>query len=448
MTTAATITANLVLDSKGYQNGLKKAGVATEKFRTKFQQLTALIKTNAAAIDAMGDRFRDAGKKMTTFVSLPIVAFFTMVTKKAMDADTALGKMARESLGKLNEQLTRLGEKFLPLVVKALDYLTNTLEKFNNAPPHVQKLIFILLGLVALAGPLMGFVGTIFNVVSAVSTMGGAISGAIPVIIEFGAALWGALAPILPVLLLIAATIVLIYLLWKNWDQLGVTLSQLWFIIQWGFEKMWEGIKSALSSGLDWLKKEVSKSNDVWTDNFRQAQEIQQKLFALSVEFMTKTWTDFVGKVTAKIAELRNWAMNAWNYIANAFGTAFQYIGNFANSIITGIIGGINSLIQAVNSLGFSLKTLEVPDVLKPGSPTPFEMGLRGIGKAMDMLAAKSIPEMNAAFAPPGGIGETNGGATVHYVDNRRYSSGLTKDVLNLALNDRFDGLVTAMKGI
>lgn len=446
MTTAATITANLVLNSKPFQQGMKKAEQATQSFQSKFSRAMQAVKTNAVAIEKVGNALQSAGKKMTTFITLPIIAFFALITKKAMEADTALGKMARDSMARLNEQLLILGEKFLPTVIKLVDFLTNALEKFNNAPPWVQRTVLAFAAFLALAGPLASMTGTILNVVAGISTMGSTITTIIPAIVSLGTAIWGALLPILPILALIAAVIVLIYLLWKNWDQLGVILSQLWFIIKWGFQQMWEGIKSAMSAGLNWLEQETSKSVNVWQENFRQAEEIKQKLFKISVDFMSRTWTAFIGKVNAKISEFRNWAVNAWNYVASIFTNTFSRIANFASQVFAGIIQGINAVISAINQLGFSLESIEIPKELQPGSPTPFEMGLRGISKAMTDLSRKSIPQMKASFLPADGFSDIGGRKTINVTDNRRFASGLDAKALRVALDDQLQGLTRALE--
>ena len=42
------------------------------------------------------------------------------------------------------------------------------------------------------------------------------------------------------------------------------------------------------------------------------------------------------------------------------------------------------------------LRNIKLPDWLTPGSPTPFEMGLRGISKALKDISTAQLPEFNA----------------------------------------------------
>ncbi|MCZ2155744.1 MAG: hypothetical protein LC114_17905 [Bryobacterales bacterium] len=451
MTTAATITANLVLDSRQYQQGMKNAEKATASMQSKLRSALTTIKTYAPILEKIGDGFQNLGRKMSTFITLPIVGFFALIIKKAMDADTELGRMAQGSLAKLNDQLLILGEKFLPVVIKAIDFLVSALEKFNNAPPWVQKTILVFVAMLALAGPLISLTGTIINLVAGISTMGSAITTVIPAIVSLGTAIWGALLPILPIVLAIVAIVAgLAFVIWAfATDFMGVTttLKQLFWIIGYEFKKLGQEIKQGWSDAMDWLDKETKKSADTWKENFKQAEEIKQKLFKISVETMFKWWTDFSTKVTAKISEVRNWFINAWNVAAGVFYNIFTSISNFFNSVIVGIINGINSLIGAINSLGFALESLEIPEELTPGSPTPFELGLRGISKAMDTLARSTIPELNASFAPSG-VSNVGTGKTINIVDNRRFAAGMDAKTLRTALDDRFAGLTEALEGI
>jgi hypothetical protein len=104
-----------------------------------------------------------------------------------------------------------------------------------------------------------------------------------------------------------------------------------------------------------------------------------------------------------------------------ALSTAADYVGKTLKGAFDALKGAIQWVIDKVTALANKFKNLKVPKVFDPGSPTPFEMGLRGIGRAMDELARKKLPEMtvglNKGPAPspqpsPGGRG---GGETVAY---------------------------------
>jgi hypothetical protein len=71
-----------------------------------------------------------------------------------------------------------------------------------------------------------------------------------------------------------------------------------------------------------------------------------------------------------------------------------------------------------INAVKSALSGLSVPSWLNPGSPTPLELGIRGIAAAMQ--------ELNASFSGPSLIG-VGGGA----------SSNTTTNYFNMTVNTR-----------
>jgi archaellum component FlaC len=423
------------LDASGVQKGVNTAKKSLNELNNTakgvggtFTRVGAWIKQNAEIIGRAGEVMQTAGKKMTQFITIPIIGFLALVTKKALDADTAIAKLAKDSIKKLNDQLVVLGEKFLPILIKIVDWLTGMIEKFNNASPAVQKLVIGLAALVALAGPMTSFAGTVSLAISMLSNLGVTFTSIIPAIVSFGTALWGALLPLLPILALIAAAVLLVYLVWKNWDQLKITVSQLGFIIKYELKKALDDVKKAASD----FKDEWNRSLETWKDNFQQAQEINQKVQQIAIEAMSKMIVDFVLRASLKLTELRNWALNTWNSITSGFMNAWSAISNFFESVRNSIIAGIQAIQSAVDNLIASLQNIVLPDELTPGSPTPFETGLRGIADAMRQLSQQSIPELNRSFAmaqaarsPAYAMAGMGGGGSFQQVNH--FASGLTE---------------------
>jgi phage-related minor tail protein len=85
---------------------------------------------------------------------------------------------------------------------------------------------------------------------------------------------------------------------------------------------------------------------------------------------------------------------------------------------------GIREVIQwvkdKIDALGGALGGLEIPDWLTPGSPTPFEMGLRGIGDALRQLPDMNEPfGLNVTSSPPlAASGAAGGGGVVQIVNH------------------------------
>ncbi len=371
--------------------------------------------------------------------------------------------------------MTQIGNILLPIALKIVLALNDILEAFQTLPPGLQRAIVYFGIFLALAGPLTGFIGTMIQLKLYIGevaltlkalgitlptlsgmfmSLGTAISSlatwitsvAIPAIVSFGTAFWAALLPLLPIIALIAASVLLVYLLWKNWDQLKITTSQLGFIIKHELKKaLDEAGKAAIN-----FKDEWGRSLETWKGNFQQAQEINQKVQQLAIEAMIKTIMDFVMRASLKLTELRNWAINTWNSIASAFTTAWSTISNFFESVKNSILAGIQAIKDAVNDLIASLASIVLPADLTPGSPTPFEMGLRGVASAMSQLSQQSIPELNRSFAmaqaarsPAYAMANAGGGNVVSQTLN--FADGLTERRAARMMNNRIESAFEQM---
>jgi hypothetical protein len=92
---------------------------------------------------------------------------------------------------------------------------------------------------------------------------------------------------------------------------------------------------------------------------------------------------------------------------------AAKVFADFWNGPLKGAINGVKDAID--NILGFiqdlinKLGEIDLPDFMQPGSPTPWEMGLRGIATAMADVSGNELPklkrEMDALNEPELGLG-------------------------------------------
>lgn len=230
---------------------------------------------------------------------------------------TTAGQFAqfKNQLGDMTEII---GVALIPVLLRLMEALIPLIEKFSNASPEMQNFIIAALAIAAVAGPVITAVGGIVSGIGALmpvlTTVFGFITAtAIPAIFAFIAANIAWLGP----LLLIIATVYLVYLAFKNnFGGIRTTVEQLWFIIKW--------------------------AND---------------------------------QIMASIARL----------------------------------------IIRIGELAASFLRIKLPKALTPGSPTPFEMGLRGINSAMDTLATKKLPDLQTGLnliPNVGGVGGSGGNTT------------------------------------
>jgi phage-related protein len=138
-----------------------------------------------------------------------------------------------------------------------------------------------------------------------------------------------------------------------------------------------------------------------------------------------------VGKAVEALAAL--WENILWPALKKAGGWISDTLGpilkNFTSWLgdVTGGVEGITSAIQDaikwLSDLADTISKLSLPDWLTPGSPTPWEIGLRGIG---DALKTEVNPQVDSLFntltvAPPASAQQLQaGGGSTTTIDNSR----------------------------
>ena len=116
----------------------------------------------------------------------------------------------------------------------------------------------------------------------------------------------------------------------------------------------------------------------------------------------------------------------AGGWISDTLGPILKNFTSWLGDV-TGGVEGITSAIQDaiawLSDLADTISKLSLPDWLTPGSPTPWEIGLRGIG---DALKTEVNPQVDSLFntltvAPPASAQQLQaGGGSTTTIDNSR----------------------------
>lgn len=261
----------IIIDASGVEKGTEQAvkslaavsGTAVVASKTaqiygsRLQSINLWLKRNSIAMAKFGESVQEAGSRMLRFITLPIIGFFGLIINKALDADTALSKLGKESIANFSASLAKLGEKFLPLFIKILDGITAVIEKFLAADPKTQKTITMLvIGFGMILPVALKLIGFLIQVTSflgglgiTAGTVGTFITGTlIPAVVGIAASIGSVILPII----LIIATLGLLYLAFKN-NFMGITTTakQLWEIIKFYFSQITKKIVDAFKS-INW----------------------------------------------------------------------------------------------------------------------------------------------------------------------------------------------------
>ena len=107
---------------------------------------------------------------------------------------------------------------------------------------------------------------------------------------------------------------------------------------------------------------------------------------------------------------------------------ALDYLANIILPILQGAIDGVagafSTVVGWVETLTGKLKDIKLPDWMTPGSPTPLELGLLGIGDAMHKLSSMELPmlqtSLNIGRVPA--MANGGGGNYTNVVNNNNYN--------------------------
>ena len=273
-------------------------------------------------------------------------------------ANTDSGKM-KQAMNSLGDAAESFGAIIAPVAAKVAGFFKTLAERFQALSPAQQEMIVKLAAVAAAVGPVLIVAGKAISMFRSVGVAFKALS---------------AILSANPWLLLIAATVALVTLIVKNWDDITAFLREKW----------------------DWVMDKATAVGDWISDKWDAAVSFVTDLIKnwTIVGLLATHWDDIKNAVT----EVKDWIEDKWNAVLDFFGTVPGKIGDLASGMWDGITdafrAAINTIIRGWNNLEFSIPgfnfgpinfdgfTLGVPDIptLHTGgtfrAPTPGGAGL------------------------------------------------------------------------
>lgn len=194
--------------------------------------------------------------------------------------------------------------------------------------------------------------------------------------------------------------------------SLAVTaLSGLWENVLYpAFEKVWAFVKENVMPVFEAIGEFMDAA-------FSLATTVLAGLWQNVLYPALKDVTEWVEKHTQPIFEKLE---EFWNdKFLPIIEKVSEWLGNKLQPAFEGIKGVLNNVVEFIQQMTDKLKALEgnLPDWLTPGSPTPFELGLAGIGKELDALNRRQLPmfasnllDINTGEMPVSGMLDIEGG--------------------------------------
>lgn len=252
---------------------------------------------------------------------------YNYVLEKTKDAQ---GDYSRTSDGTANsiktfqatiqDLATAIGTNLLPIITPIIQKITEWVNKFNELPAPVQKVITVIGLIVAAIGPVLVILGTL---ISAIGTITSAVAVVGPVIA-------GLAGPITLAVMAITMLITIGIALYKNWDVIKAKAIALWNNIKTTFNGIktsiitaWTNIKTKVTSLVNGIKTGISAAwNAIKTKVTSVVNSVKSKVtstFNALKSTVTTIWNGIKQAITHPIETAKTLVQNAINRIKSFF---------------------------------------------------------------------------------------------------------------------------------
>jgi len=414
------------------ENPAERDALAMQIFGKSAQELNPLIKAGSAELNRLSQEAHDVGAVMSEDTVAGLEAFDDTMSSIQSGLKGTIGTLAAQFL-----PVFKTAAKALQDLFKS-DEFKQRIQQITEALQGMVQIVTTVLGQL-LSGDVQGALITmfgadrgaqLFNFFSAVNSfiqdtlipfvtahakeikaaligIGAAIAaaGLISGILAIGSAI-AALAN--PVGLIIAAVGLLAAAWTGNWFGIRDTLTEVWEnflqpIIQGIIEFFSKNIPVAIQFLSDiWTGTLLPAIQAVWSflsNNifplFRAIINLIKAVFSAELRLLAGIWQNVLYPALQKVwGFLNSNVLPVFRTIAGYIRDTLQpiltglatFVKNVLVAAFNGIVTAIQSAITWLKNLADRINNLTLPDWLTPGSPTPFELGLIGINKAMQEL--------------------------------------------------------------
>ena len=258
------------------------------------------------------------------------------LTKSLKDSDGAADDMARTMQDNMNSSIEQMFGAFesaaiviqkilAPSIKKVADAISGLVEKFVSAPESTQKLIVAIGIIVAAIGPLIFMIGSVIIWINRVKVAFKALSESSKLFSGLSKAMGLLTNPVFLVIAAVALLVVGFIYLWNTSED----FRNFWI-------GLWEGIKSAVSSAVEWIQN-AWKSTGEWFNN----------LWKSIKEGADNVWTT-IQEAPGKAAD---WIKNKWTETKEFFSSIWDGIKEAASSAWEGIVNILAPYVIAIKNV-------------------------------------------------------------------------------------------------
>lgn len=472
----------------GVANETERDALALQLFGRSAMEMNPLIKLSAEEIEGMTRQAREMGAVVSESDVTALESFGDRMAAFQAGFKGVGARLSRGFLPALEKVMTIIekiakSESF----AKFIDKVSEAIGKF------VSKLSVVIDQLVA--GDLTGALNTIFgpgivtaitNVLTTLQSFGAWLSAnwapivagiavvvgglVIPAFIAWATAAWTAAAatiaatwPILAPILAIGAAVALLVAAWQNdWGGIRTTLTEVWTgTIQPVLQEVWNWLSTNVPAAIQtlvsfWNGVLLPAFQSVWSwvqtniiPLFMKIGELLSVTLSVAATALAGIWQNVLGPAFAAVAAIVSDTLQpiitaASDFITNNFMPNLKIFAAFLSDKIVGGFEAVGKAISwvmgKIDSLIANLKNIHLPWWATPGSPTPFEIGVWGMGKAIKDLATVQLPKLTASLQlDPGRLSPvlaTSSRSTPSVTNNR-----VTNNTFNLGQNTIAGGM-------
>ncbi|MDW3608471.1 phage tail tape measure protein [Enterococcus faecium] len=258
------------------------------------------------------------------------------LTKSLKDSDGAADDMARTMQDNMNSSIEQMFGAFesaaiviqkilAPSIKKVADAISGLVEKFVSAPESTQRLV-VAIGAIAIAiGPVLYALGMLVKAFQTMKVGLGVLGNGISLFKKLGSAIGFLTSPVGLVIAAVALLVVGFIYLWNTSED----FRNFWI-------GLWEGIKSAVSSAVEWIQN-AWKSTGEWFNN----------LWKFIKEGADNVWTT-IQEAPGKAAD---WIKNKWTETKEFFSSIWDGIKEAASSAWEGIVNILAPYVIAIKNV-------------------------------------------------------------------------------------------------
>lgn len=258
------------------------------------------------------------------------------LTKSLKDSDGAADDMARTMQDNMNSSIEQMFGAFesaaiviqkilAPSIKKVADAISGLVEKFVSAPESTQRLV-VAIGAIAIAiGPVLYALGMLVKAFQTMKVGLGVLGNGISLFKKLGSAIGFLTSPVGLVIAAVALLVVGFIYLWNT----SKDFRNFWI-------GLWEGIKSAVSSAVEWIQN-AWKSTGKWFNN----------LWKSIKEGADNVWTT-IQEAPGKAAD---WIKNKWTETKEFFSSIWDGIKEAASSAWEGIVNILAPYVIAIKNV-------------------------------------------------------------------------------------------------